>query len=69
MQGGEIFIPKMPSYKILDLKEAIVPKNKTQIIGIRPGEKLHEETVTASDSSHNRLRNILCNTTINQYPS
>ena len=50
MLGGEIFIPKMPSYKLLDLKEAIVPKNKIQIIGIRPGEKLHEETVTVSDS-------------------
>tara|TARA_Y100000591_G_scaffold139186_1_gene119531 strand:+ start:6246 stop:7268 length:1023 start_codon:yes stop_codon:yes gene_type:complete len=50
MQGGEIFIPKMSSYKLLDLKQAIVPKNKIQIIGIRPGEKLHEETVTVSDS-------------------
>lgn len=50
MLGGEIFIPKMSSYKLLDLKEAIVPKNKIQIIGIRPGEKLHEETVTVSDS-------------------
>ena len=50
MLGGEIFIPKMPSYRLLDLKEAIVPKNRTQIIGIRPGEKLHEETVTVSDS-------------------
>ena len=50
MQGGEIFIPKMTSYKLLDLKEAIVPKNKIQIIGIRPGEKLHEEIVTVSDS-------------------
>ena len=50
MLGGEIFIPKMPSYRLLDLKEAIVPKNRIQIIGIRPGEKLHEETVTVSDS-------------------
>tara|TARA_Y100000589_G_C27125151_1_gene618175 strand:- start:1204 stop:1521 length:318 start_codon:yes stop_codon:yes gene_type:complete len=40
----------MSSYKLLDLKQAIVPKNKIQIIGIRPGEKLHEETVTVSDS-------------------
>ena len=56
MLGGEIFIPKMSSYKLLDLKEAIVPKNKIQIIGIRPGEKLHEETVTVSGfSSYNRL--------------
>ena len=50
MLGGEIFIPKMPSYRLLDLKEAIVPKNRIQIIGIRPGEKLHEETVTVADS-------------------
>ena len=50
MQGGEIFIPKMSSYKLIDLKEAIVPKNKIRIIGIRPGEKMHEETVTVSDS-------------------
>ena len=50
MQGGEIFIPKMKSYKLLDLKEALAPKNKIQIIGIRPGEKLHEEIVTVSDS-------------------
>ena len=49
MLGGEIFIPKMPSYKLLDLNND-VPKNKIQIIGIRPGEKLHEETVTVSDS-------------------
>jgi len=58
MQGGEIFIPKMKSYKLLDLKEAIAPKNKIQIIGIRPGEKLHEEIVTVSDS----LNTIDCGT-------
>lgn len=42
MQGGEVFIPKIPSMRILDLAKAIAPNVKTKIIGIRPGEKLHE---------------------------
>lgn len=42
MQGGEIFVPKIPSMRIMDLVEAIAPEIKTEIIGIRPGEKLHE---------------------------
>lgn len=50
MVGGEIFIPKIPSYKILDVAKAIDPTIETQIIGIRPGEKLHEEMITESDS-------------------
>ena len=50
--GGEIFIPKIPSYKILDIAEAIAPKSEIKIIGIRPGEKIHEEMITSSDS-HN----------------
>jgi UDP-N-acetylglucosamine 4,6-dehydratase (inverting) len=48
--GGEIFVPKIPSYKILDVAEAIAPDCKTEIIGIRPGEKLHEEMITETDS-------------------
>jgi len=48
--GGEIFIPKIPSYKITDLAKAICPKCKIKIVGIRPGEKLHEEMITSSDS-------------------
>lgn len=48
--GGEIVIPKIPSYKITDVAEAICPDCKINIIGIRPGEKLHEEMVTKSDS-------------------
>ena len=48
--GGEIFIPKIPSYKILDVAEAVSSKCKIEIVGIRPGEKLHEEMITASDS-------------------
>jgi UDP-N-acetylglucosamine 4,6-dehydratase len=48
--GGEIFIPKIPSYKITDVASAISPDCKLDIIGIRPGEKIHEEMITASDS-------------------
>lgn len=48
--GGEIFIPKIPSYKISDLAEAICPDCEKKIIGIRPGEKIHEEMITSSDS-------------------
>lgn len=48
--GGEIFIPKIPSYKILDLATAIDPQCKTTTVGIRPGEKLHEEMITDTDS-------------------
>lgn len=49
MWGGEIFIPKIPSYKITDLAKAISPKSKLKIIGIRPGEKLHEEMISKDD--------------------
>lgn len=48
--GGEIFVPKIPSYKITDVAEAIGPECKHEIIGIRPGEKIHEEMITSSDS-------------------
>jgi UDP-N-acetylglucosamine 4,6-dehydratase len=48
--GGEIFIPKIPSYKITDVAEAIAPECKLEVIGIRPGEKIHEEMITSSDS-------------------
>jgi UDP-N-acetylglucosamine 4,6-dehydratase (inverting) len=48
--GGEIFVPKIPSYKITDVATAIAPECKQRIIGIRPGEKLHEEMITMSDS-------------------
>ncbi|MDB2329272.1 UDP-N-acetylglucosamine 4,6-dehydratase (inverting) [Candidatus Arcticimaribacter forsetii] len=48
--GGEIFIPKIPSYKIVDVAEAIGPDCKQEIIGIRPGEKIHEEMITEPDS-------------------
>lgn len=48
--GGEIFVPKIPSYKILDIAKAIAPECETKIVGIRPGEKLHEEMITDTDS-------------------
>jgi UDP-N-acetylglucosamine 4,6-dehydratase/5-epimerase len=48
--GGEIFVPKIPSYRISTVAEAIGPNCKKEIIGIRPGEKLHEEMITVSDS-------------------
>lgn len=48
--GGEIFVPKIPSYKITVLAEAIAPGCKQEIVGIRPGEKLHEEMITETDS-------------------
>lgn len=49
-EGGEIFIPKIPSYKITDLAKAIGENCKLKIIGVRPGEKIHEEMITSSDS-------------------
>jgi FlaA1/EpsC-like NDP-sugar epimerase len=48
--GGEIFVPKIPSYRILDVANAICPDCEKKEIGIRPGEKLHEEMITSSDS-------------------
>ena len=48
--GGEIFVPNIPSYRILDVAKAIAPDAEIQIVGIRPGEKLHEEMITSSDS-------------------
>ncbi|MFM2482614.1 UDP-N-acetylglucosamine 4,6-dehydratase (inverting) [Celerinatantimonas sp. YJH-8] len=52
MHGGEIFIPKIPSVRIMDLAHALAPDLATHIVGIRPGEKLHEVMVPADDSYH-----------------
>jgi UDP-N-acetylglucosamine 4,6-dehydratase len=49
MQGGEIFVPKIPSMKIVDLAKAIAPECEIEVIGIRPGEKLHEALITEED--------------------
>lgn len=48
--GGELFVPKIPSYRITDLAQAIGPACEHPVIGIRPGEKVHEEMITSSDS-------------------
>lgn len=50
MWGGEIFVPKIPSYKVVDVAAAIAPDAKLNVVGIRPGEKLHEEMITKTDS-------------------
>ncbi|NIA20102.1 MAG: UDP-N-acetylglucosamine 4,6-dehydratase (inverting) [Xanthomonadaceae bacterium] len=50
MWGGEIYVPKIPSYLITDLAEAIAPECQLRTIGVRPGEKLHEEMITVSDA-------------------
>ena len=54
MKGGEIFVPKIPSMKIADLAEAVAPDAKKKIIGIRPGEKLHEVLLTSEESRHTK---------------
>jgi UDP-N-acetylglucosamine 4,6-dehydratase len=51
MQGGEIFVPKIPSMKITDLAKVIAPKAKLKVVGIRPGEKLHESLTTQEESA------------------
>jgi len=51
LKGGEIFVPKIPSFRIIDLAKAISKESKIKIIGIRPGEKIHEEMISAHDSS------------------
>lgn len=48
--GGEVFVPKIPSYRIIDVAKAIAPECEQRVVGIRPGEKIHEEMITASDS-------------------
>jgi UDP-N-acetylglucosamine 4,6-dehydratase/5-epimerase len=48
--GGELYVPKIPSYKIMDVAKAIAPNCEHKVVGIRPGEKIHEEMITSSDS-------------------
>ena len=50
MYGGELFVPKLKTYKVMDLVKALNVKNKLKIIGIRPGEKIHEEMISSADS-------------------
>lgn len=51
MQGGEIFVPKIPSFKVVDVASVVSPDTPTKVIGIRPGEKLHETMITEDDSN------------------
>ena len=50
MLGGEIFVPRIPSYRLIDLANAIAPDAEKRLVGLRPGEKLHEEMITKSDA-------------------
>jgi len=50
--GGEVLVPKIPSYRITDVASAIGPECEQKIIGVRPGEKIHEEMITAADSGN-----------------
>jgi UDP-N-acetylglucosamine 4,6-dehydratase/5-epimerase len=52
MRGGEIFVPKIPSMRVVDLATAIAPECEIEIVGIRPGEKLHEAMITEDDARH-----------------
>jgi UDP-N-acetylglucosamine 4,6-dehydratase len=52
MEGGEVFVPKIPSTKVVDLAKAIAPDAKIEIIGIRPGEKLHEMLISEDEARH-----------------
>ncbi len=52
MEGGEVFVPKIPSTKVVDLARAIAPQAQIEIIGIRPGEKLHEDLLSADEARH-----------------
>jgi len=54
MQGGEIFVPKIPSMRIVDVAEAIAPEAKKEIVGVRPGEKLHEVLLTREEARHSK---------------
>jgi UDP-N-acetylglucosamine 4,6-dehydratase/5-epimerase len=52
MWGGEIFVPKIPSYRITELAEALAPNCRMEHVGVRPGEKIHEEMITETDALH-----------------
>ena len=59
MIGGEIFVPKLKSYKITDLVKAISNNPKINLIGIRPGEKIHEEMISKFDGKYFKFKNFL----------
>jgi len=55
MQGGELYVPRIPSMKLVDLVSAIAPDAKTKEVGMRPGEKLHEEMISQDDARRTYL--------------
>lgn len=57
MRGGEIFVPKVPSMLMVDLARALAPEVPYHVVGIRPGEKLHESIITKHDATWNSLAN------------
>ena len=52
MEGGEIFVPRIPSMRVTDIAEAIAPDAERRIVGIRPGEKIHEVLLTSEEARH-----------------
>lgn len=68
MQGGEIFVPKIPSMKIMDLAEAIAPDSQFEVVGIRPGEKIHESLIS-EDEARNTYELDTCYVISNKYPA
>lgn len=54
MRGGEVFVPKLPSMKVVDLIRALAPESRLRVIGIRPGEKIHETLVTAEEARRSK---------------
>ena len=68
MLGGEIFVPKIPSYRILDVAEAVCPQCEKPVVGIRPGEKLPRgDDHPLRRPVNNRYRRLLCDYTINRH--
>ena len=65
MWGGEIFVPKIPSYHIVDMAKAIAPDCRIEVVGIRPGEKIHEEMITETDA----LNSVECDSYFVIFPS
>jgi len=55
MEGGEVFVPKIPSMRVVDIADVLAPDAERRIIGIRPGEKIHEVLITSEESRHARL--------------
>jgi UDP-N-acetylglucosamine 4,6-dehydratase len=59
MRGGEIFVPKIPSVGILDIAKAVAPGSEIEVVGIRPGEKLHETLYSATENVDDRKHKFI----------